>query len=140
VILSVVAFAALVIVILNAGEEPLETTDLPDRWYALDRDNGGTPVDLGEGNRTAIVIVGAHDGVCWAGYIGSGAIEGCGTNQFQVTGAPSTLGINARSKEFRSAFLGVTAFSGDGNLRFGTDTTRKRLGVVSITAYPPKPE
>lgn len=138
-ILSVIGFAALAVVILNAGEEPVETTDLPDTWDTLDRD-GGTPLGLGEGKRSAIVIIGAQDRVCWSGYIGSKAIEGCGKKQFDVSGAPSTLGVNARHKEPTRAFIGVATWNGDGNLRLDGDTSRKKFGLVSVTIYPPKPE
>src|SRR5688572_1961570 len=76
-ILSVIAFAALAVVILNSGEEPVERTDAPDRWDAIEPGEG-TLLNLGEGGRAATVIISAQDDVCWTGYIGSAEVEGCG--------------------------------------------------------------
>jgi hypothetical protein len=137
-ILGVIGFAALAVVLLNAGEEPVETTDVPESWDSVSPGEG-TPVDLGSGRRTAAVIVGVQGNICWSGYIVSAAIEGCGTQQFDVTGAPAVLGANVRHQETQGAFIGISAWTSDGLQRLTGDTTRKRLGLVSITASIPKP-
>jgi hypothetical protein len=84
------------------------------------------------------VIVSSQDDICWAGYIGSASIEGCGTQQFDVTGSPSVLGANVRHQEDRASFIGIAAWSSDGLERLVGDTSRKPIGLVSITASVPK--
>ncbi|MGH2808036.1 MAG: hypothetical protein ACRDKT_12265 [Actinomycetota bacterium] len=138
-ILAVIAFVALGIAILNAGEEPIERADAPEQWDSINPGKG-TPLDLGAGRRAATVIISAQDGVCWSGYVGSAEVEGCGEKQIDVTGAPAVLGANVRHTETTKAFIGIAMWSDNGNQRLIGDTTRKKLGLVSITGYPPKPQ
>jgi hypothetical protein len=138
-ILSLIAFAALAVVILNSGEEPVERTDAPDRWDAIEPGEG-TLLNLGEGGRAATVIISAQDDVCWSGYIGSAEVEGCGEQQIDVIEAPAVLGANVRHDQTGKAFLGIAMWSDNGNQRLVGDTSRKPLGLVSITGYPPEPQ
>lgn len=136
-ILSVIAFAALAVTVLNAGEGPVEATDSPEPVDAVEPGTG-TPIDLAEGNRSAIVLVEAQDETCWRGYIGSETIEGCGTQQFDVSGSPKLLGANVRHDNTERAFIGLTIWDAAGEETLAFDTTRKPLGLVSLSTYPPK--
>jgi hypothetical protein len=128
----------LLVTILNAGGY-VAPEDAPSGWDDVDAVDEPKPIDLGEGERTATVVIGAGDNLCWSGYISAQKIDGCGPQVFSVTGAGKTMGANIRHTSTTRAFLGLAVWTGDGDTQLERDQTRKPLGVIAITAYPNQP-
>jgi hypothetical protein len=142
VVLTLVLAAALFIVILNAGGPAPDAVESPESWSDIqDGDQAAaSSVDLGVGNRSVTVIVGAQEKTCWAGFIVSEEIEGCGRVVYDVTGAGRNLGANVRSLAETKAFVGLAVWNERGTSLLESGVTRKKLGVVAFTAYPEPPD
>ena len=127
-----------VLVFAKAPEDPSEA---PDRWDSLDfepeRDipaESGS-IDLRERRGVeASVVVHAAEKVCWNGYVGSELIEGCGRAIYEVSNAPTVLGLNVRSLSEDPLFLGLAVWDADGETKIHSLETKEPFGTLAVTA------
>ncbi len=131
---ALIAVGAAIVIILNFGDRPALPTDRPEEWDAVDAAEA-SPLDVGNGDYEATVVIGAQDKTCWTGFVVSEPIDGCGRAVYEVTGAPRALGLNVRHDSATRAFLGLAAWAGDEQL--DKLETKKKFGVVALTVYPP---
>ena len=88
-------------------------------------------IDLGSGEYEVEVLVQVPEKVCWNGYVGEQAIEGCETTLYDVTGAKNPLGLNATKIDaLKTALRVVVLFEGD---VIQQETTKKPNGGVALT-------
>jgi len=138
---AVIVLASLVVatigglVVINSGDVADPAVATAQNWERLDVDvpeGGAKRLDLHEGIRRAMVVIAAHETTCWNAFILDKSLQGCGRAIYEVLGAPRVVGMNVTSTETDQRFLGMAAWSDDGETLLQSSSSSNKLATVAL--------
>lgn len=132
VIAAIVVLGVSAALLLNAAQE--DPGPGPNELGEAQDVRGDAPtekIDLESGENSIEVVVQAPEKVCWNGYVGEHAIEGCGEQVFDVTSVPDVVGVNATKIDALKTPLRISVLLDD--VVIYDESTKEPNGSVALT-------